>query len=370
MNKYLMACCYILLLFCGACKTNSGTKRLLGYPNSVNKESCITSSAGWQQKRLQLLDSMQASMGKLPPFSNLPGFDLKTTDSLQGIGYTRYTISFRVASDERLWAYLYIPDKTSYRGLLPAMLALHETDFIGKKSVDGQGHNPNLGYAKELAQRGYIVIAPDYPGFGDLKSYDFSNSRYQSGTMKSIFDDMRCVDLLLARADVDPLRIGIIGHSLGGHSALFAAAFDTRLKVVVSSCGWTLFDAYNIGDAAAEIYGGRLGPWAQPRYMPLLRTVYKLDQASIPFDFDGVIATIAPRACFSIAPLKDGNFSVAGVKRGIKNAAAVYHLLQADKQLQCIYPNAGHDFPAQAREAAYLFIDETFHHIPVTNRYK
>lgn len=367
MNKYLTACCYTLLLFCNACRTNTGAKGLLRCTNSGKGKSYIASSAAWQQKRVQLLDSMQAGMGKLPSFSNLPDFDLKTTDSLQGIGYTRYTISFLVALNERLWAYLYIPNKTSYQGPLPAMLALHETDSIGKKSVDGQGHNPNLGYAKELAQRGYIVIAPDYPGFGDLKSFDFSNSRYQSGTMKSIFDDMRCVDLLLARVDVDTGRIGIIGHSLGGHSALFAAAFDTRLKVVVSSCGWTLFDAYNIGDAAAKIYGGRLGPWAQARYMPLLRTKYKLDPASFPFDFDGVMAAIAPRGCFSISPLKDGNFSVMGVKQGIKNAAAVYHLLKADQLLRCIYPDAEHDFPVQAREAAYVFIDKILHHNPVTN---
>ena len=108
--------------------------------------------------------------------------------------------------------------------------------------VDGQGPLANRSYARELAQRGYVVIAPDYPGFGDLRDYDFKTDRYESGTMKSIFDNIRCIDLLQSRIDVDPDRIGAIGHSLGGHNALFTGAFDKRLKVIVSSCGWTLLD--------------------------------------------------------------------------------------------------------------------------------
>lgn len=74
--------------------------------------------------------------------------------------------------------------------------------------------------------------------------------------MKAIFNHMRCVDLLQARKDVDPERIGVIGHSLGGHNAIFAGAFDTRIKVVVSSCGWTLFGNYNAGNEVSQKHGG------------------------------------------------------------------------------------------------------------------
>ncbi|WP_417649362.1 alpha/beta hydrolase, partial [Enterobacter hormaechei] len=50
-----------------------------------------------------------------------------------------------------------------------------------------------------------------------------------------IWDLQRVVDYLLTRPDVDPARIGIIGHSLGGKMALYGAAFDPRIKAVVSS---------------------------------------------------------------------------------------------------------------------------------------
>lgn len=363
MKKILPALVFVVLLFAG-CKSNTGNDQLLFFINEKGKEQLVSSVRDWEKKRSQILDSIQAAMGMLPFMTALPAFDLQIQDSLQQQNYTRYTISFLVAANERLPAYLYIPLQKDTTYKMPAMLALHETDALGKGSVDGQGHNPHLGYAKELAQRGYVVIAPDYPGFGDLKAYDFVNSRYQSGSMKSIVDDMRCVDLLLSMSNVDPDRIGIIGHSLGGHSALFAAAFDRRLKVAVSSCGFTLFDYYNIGKEAEKIYGGRLGPWAQDRYMPLLKKKYQLKPEYIPFDFDEVIAAIAPRAVFISSPINDGNFDVQGVKKGFTNISPVYHFLDADSNLQFRYPVSEHDFPDEVRQEAYRFVDQLFNHVP------
>ena len=105
---------------------------------------------------------------------------------------------------------------------------MHPTGAQGKRIVAGA--KPNRQYATELAERGYVVLAPDYPSFGDLKDYDFSADAYISGTMKGIVNHMRCVDYLISRREVDGKRIGVIGHSLGGHNALFVAAFDKRLK--------------------------------------------------------------------------------------------------------------------------------------------
>jgi pimeloyl-ACP methyl ester carboxylesterase len=175
---------------------------------------------------------------------------------------------------------------------------------------------------------------------------------------------MRCVDLLQAREDVAPDRIGVIGHSLGGHNAMFVGAFDTRLKVIVSSCGWTLMDYYDIGEGAAKKYGGRLGPWAQDLYMPLLYDQYNLDAERIPFDFDEVIAALAPRAFFSNSPLNDSNFDEKGVRKGIAAASEVYRFLEAEDNLQVRYPQAEHDFPPEVRLQAYRFIDKILGHTP------
>jgi predicted dienelactone hydrolase len=313
----------------------------------------------WDIKRGQLLDSLQAAMGALPSRSQLPPFDVQYLDSLHEATFTRYTVRLTVAAGEELPALLYVPLSAKAARRCPAMLALHPTGAAGKLIPDGES-DYRLPYARELAQQGYVVIAPDYPGFGDLSDFDFRNSRYASGTMKGIFDHIRCIDWLQSMDFVNADKIGVIGHSLGGHNALFVAAFDTRLKAVVSSCGWTEFEYYYIGEEASKAYGGRLGPWAQDKYMPLLRDKYRLER--VPFNFHDVIALIAPRAFYSCSPLHDANFDVKGVKAGMDKAMEVYRFLNAETALRVSYPDAKHDFPTENRLEAYDWLDRIFHH--------
>lgn len=323
------------------------------------------SSASHEKKRQHILRNMEKVMGKLPDRSNLPDFDIRISDSVMEDRFTRYTLSFAVAVNERLPVYLYVPKQRGSTQRIPAMLVLHGTSILGKGVVDGQGPLPNRAHARELAERGYVVIAPDYPSFGDLKDHNFETDRYESATMQAIFNHMRCVDLLQSRADVDPENIGVIGHSLGGHNAMFVAAFDTRLKVAVSSSGWTQFEYYNIGEEGTKKYGGKLGPWAQTRYMPLIRTKYKLDAKLIPFNFDDIITAIAPRTFFSVSPLKDTNFDVNGVREGIRMAEKVYNNLGVADLLQVRYPDSGHDFPVENRREVYGILDRTLGHTPM-----
>ena len=352
----------VLVLFVTSCTQQQVTSELLSYLDTKGRQRPVVRIQDWEIKRNQMIDSMQAVMGSLPSLHPLPDFDVQYMDSLKEENYTRYLIKFRVAENEYLPSFLYIPACKEPHRKYPAMLALHQTNHAGKQ--DNDGGTKNLSYAKELAHRGYIVISPDYPGFGDLSNYDFKNDRYQSGTMKGVFDHIRCVDLLQSMPEVDPERIGVIGHSLGGHNAMFVAAFDTRLKVVVSSCGWTEFEYYNIGAAAEERYGGRLGPWAQDRYMPLFQDKYHLNGDQIPFNFHEVVALFAPRWFFSNSPVNDSNFDVEGVKAGVEKANEAYRFLNAEDHLQVRYPIAGHDFPPEIRCEIYRSIDQIFDHQP------
>ncbi|MDR6783938.1 alpha/beta hydrolase family protein [Pedobacter africanus] len=341
---------------------------LLYLTGKSGKTTVVRNLSDWQLKRKQIIEGMEQAMGKLPDRNHLPALNVQVIDSLAEPDHVRYTIRFTVAPDEILPAYLYIPRQRRKAQKLPAMLVLHGTSALGKGAVSGIDPKPNRAYAKELAQRGYVVIAPDYPSFGDLKDYDFEKDRYQSGTMKAIFNHMRCIDLLQSRKDVDPNHIGVIGHSLGGHNAIFVGAFDERVKVTVSSCGWTLMEHYNAGDEVTKKHGGKLGPWAQTRYMPLIRDKYQLDAAKVPFNFDGAIAALAPRPFFSNSPTGDANFDVNGVKEGVAGIAEVYRLFKAGDKLQVRYPDAGHDFPPETRQEAYKFIDAALDHRAVTDK--
>ena len=333
------------------------------YSSETHRDVQISDIAEWEVHRSKLKQNMEAIMGPLPDRQNLPDLDIRIKDSLQTESYLRLHIDFLAAEGERVPAYLYLPHRSAFSGRSPAILALHPTGAIGKEIVDGQGKE-NRGYAMELAKRGYVVIAPDYPSFGELAEYDFENDRYASGTMAAIFYHMRCVDLLNQRTDVDPERIGVIGHSLGGHNAIFAGAFDERLKVVVSSCGWTQMAYYDIGPVGIQQYGGRLGPWAQDRYMPPIREKYQLDGDKIPVDYHEMIALLAPRAFFSNSPVNDSNFDVLGVEEGMEKAWDVYRFFGEEEKLQVRYPDAEHDFPTKTRREAYEFVDKALMHVP------
>jgi predicted dienelactone hydrolase len=167
--------------------------------------------------------------------------------------------------------------------------------------------------------------------------------------MKAIYDNTRAIDLLQSLPEVDPNRIGCIGHSLGGHNTLFTAAFDTRIKAAVTSCGFTSFHKYK---------GGNLTGWAQTRYMPYVKTKFKLSPDQMPFDFAEVIAAIAPRGVFVNAPLHDDNFDIDGVREVLNAARPIFKLLGVPDNLQAVHPNCAHDFLDDERQQAYKFLDE------------
>lgn len=304
----------------------------------------------WAADRARTLRGMQEVMGELPDRSDLGGFDLRVTERLAENGYERRTVSFANVYGERVTAYLYVPQGLTAGERRPGVLALQPTGVEGKAIVDGRGpKREGREYAMELAARGYVVVAPDYPSFGEQVDYDFKRSRFASGTMKAISENMRCVDLLQSMTEVDGERIGAIGHSLGGHNALFTTAFDERIKVVVTSCGWTPFHYY---------YGGKkLENWAQDRYMPRVRDVYANDPGRVPFDFPGVIAAIAPRAVWSNSPVGDSNFEVEGVRVAEREVRKVYEGLGKGEKFVVRYPAYGHEFMDGERREAYRFLD-------------
>lgn len=356
-------------MLCGRISNGQGLRDLLTYIDSSGQVKPVTTLFDWQIRRVQILDSIQAILGKLPkdpdmpPYDThadkLPPFNTKVKDSLVARFYTRYSIEFTIAEGESVTAYLYIPHDPPYRKRYPAILALHPTGVDGKKIVDDAGPLRNRGYAKELAERGYIVIAPDYPGYGDQRGYNFTTDRYESGHIKAVFDNIRCIDFLQERNDVDPDRIGVIGHSLGGYNSLYTAAFDPRVKVVVCSSGFTLSHYYNNWNR--EKYketGSRFWSYSRPSSSPLGVSKYNMDPDIFPFDKDELLAAIAPRPLFVNAPFFDNNFNVEGVRLVIANVSRVYHFLNADDLIEVHYPFTEHNFPTLVRYKAYDFLDK------------
>jgi dienelactone hydrolase len=317
-------------------------QRLLVYLEAGEPKP-VRTPRDWEHRRRHIVENMEQVMGRFPR-GERPPLDVEVIEETAMNGYTRQSITFAAGRDDRVPAYLMIPDRPNGA----AVLALHPTGELGKGIVAGLGERPNRDYGHELARRGYVVVAPDYPYMGDPQR-DAYELGYASGTMKGIYNHSRAVDLLASLPQVDAGRIGAIGHSLGGHNALFVGVFEPRVRAMVTSCGFNAFPKYK---------GGDLTGWSSDKYMPRIAEIYGKDPRRMPFDFTEVLAALAPRAVFISAPTGDDNFEVSGVRDCLRAAGPVYAIYGASDRLSAVHPDCGHDFPPEIREQAYRFLNE------------
>ncbi|HOK08742.1 MAG TPA: alpha/beta fold hydrolase [Candidatus Hydrogenedens sp.] len=319
---------------------------LLYYIENGGESHEITRLKEWDIRKKHIFQNMLLVMGPLPDRSHLPPLEMyvETTEDMGS--YWRKKITFNAEKNDRLPAYLLVPKNIN--GKRPAIVCLHQTIDIGKASPVGIGDAKNRHIAKELAERGYIVIVPDYPGFGDYK-IDVYAMGYASATAKGIGNHRRCIDFLQTMEEVDKNKIGAIGHSLGGHNTLFLGAFDKRIKAMVTSCGFTSMKKY---------YNGDLTGWSHKGYMPRIKEQYQCNPDLLPFDFTEILGTLAPRPVFINAPIHDNNFEVSGVDDCVNSAKKIYALYKAEDNLKVVHPDCGHDFPPEIREEAYQFLDK------------
>lgn len=302
----------------------------------------------WKIRRQHIVLGLEDAMGvfreaRRPPSPQELPLDMNVEAEETLARVVRKRISFVAEPGDRVPAYLLLP--RDLVGKAAAVLCLHQTTAMGKGEPAGVGGKPSLQYALELAERGYVTLAPDYPNFGDHRFDPYAHG-YASGSMKAIRDNVRAVDLLESLSEVDPGRIGCMGHSLGGHNTLFTAAFEPRLKAMVSNCGFNAF---------AHYYKGDLKGWSSKTYMPRIAALGGWQ--NMPFDFHGVVAAMAPRPFLAIAPLRDSNFEVEGVREAMGSAREVYKLLGVEERLQAEYPDCEHDFPLAQRQRAYAWMD-------------
>jgi dienelactone hydrolase len=323
--------------------------QLLVIRNADGAERPVKTAADWAARVRHIHANMQQVMGPLPAATQRVPLDVEVASEAKTEQYLRRKVRFTSEAGDLVPAWLLIPNELATGSKAPAMLCLHQTTKIGKDEPAGLGGLPSLHYAHELAGRGYVCLVPDYPSFGEYP-YDFKKqgAHWASGSMKAIWNNMRAVDMLETLPQVDANCIGVIGHSLGGHNAIFTAFFDKRLKAVVSSCGFTPFH---------DDDGGKVADWTSDRYMPRIRDVYQSNADKIPFDFYEVIAGLAPRGFFSNSPLHDRDFDINGVRKAFAKAEGVYALFHAKPNLTLVTPDAPHDFPEAERRAAYAWLD-------------
>ena len=211
-------------------------------------------------------------------------------ESVEEDDYTRQLIEYDSYGD-KVKAYLLLPKVLSKN---PAVLINHQHNrehHLGKSEVCGLAGNPLQAFGVALVKMGYVVLAPDSICFEDrrkdpsIKGFDFWQHFDEmcygilrgEYLMKKVLDDaMNGISLLAGLEYVDKERIGTLGHSYGGNTALFLSALDKRISFCCASgsaCTYKNRMLNGVGIEMASVIPG---------------FVQK-------YDIDDVVACIAPR---------------------------------------------------------------------------
>lgn len=157
--------------------------------------------------------------------SGLP-LDVKETPLFDTNGVRAYDVSYTSPKGGRVTAYLVVPSGT---GPFPAVLFGHwgpgtRTEFLPEATL--------------YAEAGAVALLVDYPWVRpapwrrDL--HQFSDAEGDHRTyVQAVVDLRRGLDLLSARPEVDPRRLGYVGHSYGAQWGAILSAVDDRVKAAV-----------------------------------------------------------------------------------------------------------------------------------------
>ena len=311
----------------------------------------------WKNEREKLFAELSQWCGDFPERGDLNPQEIYCREYAT---HTEIKLTYDGEPGERIPAYLLLP-RIDTASPLPAVYAAHQCACqcdIGKEQVVGKAVDwPDQAYGLELVREGFVVLAPDANKVGER--YDpelrepwetaFVHKKDQSccctapggswGPLrwKPVYDVMRGVDFLCQHERVDPDRIGMIGHSLGADTAIWAMPFENRIRAAAISGGGLM------------IYGQWL-PYGLP--------------------YEDVLKLIAPRPFFEITGAWDEvnwkgcekprtvDEAFQKKRRALSKAREVYSIYGKSEGLDVFEFEGEHFFPEQGRKAAYAWLKQ------------
>lgn len=292
----------------------------------------------WTKQRAELRAEWEKVLGPFPA-TKVP-LDVQREGVDDFPSYTRQKVSYAIEDGVRMDAVLFVPKPAPAKA--PAVVVFHPTLKAHYAQVAGYDTSaPDKMMGPHLAERGYVVVCPRCFIFDDRLDYKGTVAAMQGrhpdwlGITRMTWDGIRAVDFLESLPMVNRERIGVIGHSLGAKEALYAIAFDERVKAAVSCEGGLGIAQSNWHDV------WYLGPRAkEPGFVR---------------DHHELLALAAPRAFLLIGGgASDGPASVPYLDA----ARPVYRALGAEKALRFLDHGQGHKYPPEARKIAEAFLDE------------
>jgi len=311
----------------------------------------------------------------------------ETVERVDRGDYVQERVYFNTTPDVRAPAFVLIPKKA--RRPAPGIVALHDHGGFylwGKeKLLELDDEHPVLAefkrqyyggksIASELARAGYVVVVIDMFYWGErrmllagdppdwrerprsitperIEAYNRRSGESEQLVGRTIFsagftwagamfwDDVRTVDYLLSRPEVDPARIGCVGLSVGGVRSAHLAALDDRIRAAVV-VGWmTSFPAQLERHVRNTIGHTKLVPGLY-RYL----------------DYPDVASLAMPTPLLVINGSKDALFEPSGVRASFEKLAACYAKAGVPERLRTRLYDTPHEFNLEMQAEAWSWL--------------
>ena len=337
--------------------------------------------APWQKTaRTRVLDQLFYSP---PPVAPEPEI-IRRTDRGD---YLEEYLTFRTTPDLRVPAYVLIPRKAAAPA--PGVVLLHDHGGFyiwGKeKVVASDNEHPVLSefkqtlyegrsIATELVRRGYVVITIDMFYWGErrmlldedpasyrepqkmtaeeIAAFNRRSNQNEQLVARSLmtagitwpgvmlWDDLRTLDYLASRPEVDRRRLGCVGLSVGGYRSFLLAALDQRIKAAVD-VGWMTAFAPAIRRHILNTVGLTFHIPGLYRYL----------------DLPDLAALIAPRSLLVINGAKDTLFPPDGVEKAFRKIEACFRKASAAERQRCRLYDAPHQFNLEMQAEAWEWLE-------------
>jgi dienelactone hydrolase len=152
---------------------------------------------------------------------------------------------------------------------------------------------------------------------------------------------------------VDPGRIYLFGYSMGANIALHTAVLDPRVKAVVSLNGFTPMRT----DTADKGTGGIARYFREHDLLPRMGA-FAGKESRLPYDYDELIAAIAPRPVYVLSAQLDRDATPEDVKKAVNQARKVYALYDAAGNLTLDQPWDYNRLPLVTQERVIQWMRE------------
>ena len=347
----------------------------------------ISSVGRWEEKRKTILQNISHLLGEAPPrvpFESMRSISERDLDAYGFPGGWLGYIFERPFIDQiepprsisqgmgamgipfgaGLGGVLFYPanaDGKPRSGTFPAVIWLHPFSYHTGWSC-GLGAKPYLpsdwAYTRDsrpsfqqLVNRGFAIFAFDQLGFGARiheKKHFYDRYPRWSILGSMIEDTQAAISALCNLKEIDSSRIFLMGYALGGKVGLLTAAYESRVKGVVSVCGVDplRLDTPDKGTEGIRQYSHLHG------LLPRLG-FFVGHEDRVPFDFDEVLACVAPKPTLVVAPTLDRYARLADVEREVEASKRIYSLLGHPEALQLQTPCDINRFAERTQDAVF-----------------